>query len=307
MDMNTDKQNIQHSRHEDVSPVSTLLTDQNTSNNNNNTYPSVRESEDTAGSSPVGAAGLSVLLGQMVAYFSGRAHVDDLDVLSFSLHHLFCHVDYLYQTVLPELLGKANAPMPAGNQTITGDLLQRQRTWSQLRIIKHTINRMEPLCTLLSDATSCILDALDRTSITTPVVEDEMFSNVTAGDEQDWLQALNQERWEHALATLTESLSFWQQSYSQLAQFGQHFASAVSAVPALLQLDDVFNVLLDSTGAIFCDILPDFQAISVGDDDAVTTLLFDLMQQADQLLVQFDKTLEPLHDLIEHFSLIEHR
>src|SRR5947209_2180387 len=50
-----------------------------------------------------GMAGLAIVLGQLVAYFSGRADVDDLDVLSFSLHHLFCRVHFLYQEALPNL------------------------------------------------------------------------------------------------------------------------------------------------------------------------------------------------------------
>jgi hypothetical protein len=65
--------------------------------------------------------------------------------------------------------------------------------------------------------------------------------------------------------------------------------------------------MLDSAGAIFGDILPSFQALAAGDDDAVATLLFDLMHQADQLLAQYDAVLEPLHALIEQFALKSNR
>ena len=57
-----------------------------------------------------GAAGLAVIPGQLVAYFSGRANVDDMDVPGFSLHHLFCRIDMLYRAILPDVL---NGSTPA--------------------------------------------------------------------------------------------------------------------------------------------------------------------------------------------------
>src|SRR5579859_2047968 len=56
-----------------------------------------------------GAAGLAVILGQLVAYFSGRANIDDMDVLGFSLHHLFCRIDMLYRVILPDVLHGSTA------------------------------------------------------------------------------------------------------------------------------------------------------------------------------------------------------
>src|ERR1700730_15958035 len=163
---------------------------------------------------------------------------------------------------------------------------------------------MEPLCNLLSDATECILDALDMTSETihSPqhIPDDATVPwhvNAARDSEQDWVQSLNQERWEQALTAVTESLGQWQQSYNQLALFMDQFAH-VASTPPLIQLDEVFNILLDSAAGIFGAILPGFHAIAVGDDDAVATLLFDLMHQADQLLLQFDAALEPLQALI---------
>ena len=105
-------------------------------------------------------AGLSVILGQMAAYFRNRVNVDDLDVLNFSLHHLFCRIDYLYLTALPELLSSILA---VTEQALSDDLASRQNIWSKLRDIKHIINRLEPLCNLLVDATRCILEAFDST------------------------------------------------------------------------------------------------------------------------------------------------
>ncbi|HLQ30696.1 MAG TPA: hypothetical protein VK140_15795 [Ktedonobacteraceae bacterium] len=261
---------------------------------------------------------IAVILGQMVAYFNGRANVEDTDVLTFSLHHLFCRVDYLYRTALPELMSVTpSAPSASSTvaaQTLLEELLRHQHIWTKLRAIRHTLNRMEPLCTLLSDATECILDALDMTSETLHSSHDipddatVPWPVKSARDsEQDWVQSLNQERWEQALTAVTESLGQWQQSYNQLALIINHFALVASTFPSLIQLDEVFNILLDSAAAIFGDILPGFQAISVGDDDAVATLLFDLMHQADQLLLQFDAALEPLQALTEYFALKTNR
>src|SRR3989442_3460696 len=63
--------------------------------------------ERAEGHKLTGAAGLGIILGQLVAYFSDHADADDLDVLSFSLHHLFCHTDRLFQVAFPTLAGEA--------------------------------------------------------------------------------------------------------------------------------------------------------------------------------------------------------
>lgn len=102
--------------------------------------------------------------------------------------------------------------------------------------------------------------------------------------------------------TITEQLGCWQGSYNECTPFAGQFGNIIASIPALVHLDGAFNVLLDCAGAIFGDMLPSSQAISVSDDDAVVTLLFDLMQQSDQMLVQFDTMLEPLHALLEYFA-----
>ena len=300
MNTKTNKQKAAHTIATDIHAVNVLITEQHVVPNNASDIEA--SSQEGTDEYTAGVVGLSTILGQIVAYFSGRVHVDDMDVLSFSLHHLFCHSDYLYHTVLPELFNIASA-----DQSPVSELLQRQHLWSQLRTIKHSICRMEPLCNLLSDATSCILDAFDSTSVPTPVTGHARAVDKSKGDEQDWLQSMDQERWEQALTTLTASLRSWEHNYNQLPSFVQHFAGLVSTVPTISQLDEAFNILLDGAAAIFGDILPSFQALSADNDEAIATLLFDLMQQSDQLLTQFDKALEPLHTMIDHFSLIAHR
>jgi hypothetical protein len=242
--------------------------------------------------------------------------VDDLDVLNFSLHHLFCRIDYLYLTALPELLTSIPA---VSEQALGDDLAYRQNIWSNLRDIKRIINRLEPLCNLLVDAILCILEAFDSTEYTdhmeevpersSAATDENTLPRLTAmaqSEEQDWLP-VDQKHWELALAEITTCLNSWQESYSQLAQFVNYFAYVLPTIPALAELDQAFSILLDSAGTIFGEILP--ACTSAGravDAAAIATSLFDFMQQADQLLLQFDTTLEPLHALIEHFALMFH-
>jgi hypothetical protein len=250
-----------------------------------------------------GAAGLAVILGQLVAYFSGRANIDDMDVLGFSLHHLFCRIDMLYCVILPDVLHGSTAEEKPAH--IIEEYIQDQHLWTQLRAIKHTLERMEPLCHLLSDATESILDALDSTHGKHNARKHADVEPALHDDKQNWLETLNQERWDMALTAITESLGQWQESHSHLIPLTQltQLTDTSASNPTIAQFDTALTVVLDSAGAIFGDIMPGFQAIANEDDEAVATLLFDLMQQADQLLVQFDSIVEPLQILIEYFAL----
>lgn len=261
----------------------------------------VNEAEHPASERLIGVAGLAVLVGQISSYFNGRADGDDVDVLSFSLHHLFCRVDSLYRTALPDLLA---TDIEAGTeQPATGSILDNYQLWLKLRAIKGALNQIEPLCHLLNTATERMLDSLDITGITVAEGEATLPGLSMQGTDSAWLQSLNQERWDHSLSALTESLSLWQESYSQLIPFVEHFTQIVPRIPMLERLDETFSIILDCAGAIYGDIVPGFQAISANDDEAVCTLLFDLMQQSDQLQMQLDRLVAPLQSLIEHFAL----
>ena len=279
---------------------------------------SIKEcSQDTAASNGqqeideyrvAGTAALAVLLGQLVGYFSAQADVDDLDVLSFSLHHLFCRLDLLFRQALPSLMQATQSS--ENGQVPSNYLLARQHTWNHLHIINRTLDRMEPLCHLLSDATECILDAFDSSSSMIVASSSEQppasssSSEQQSANEQDWPPAIDQEHWQRALTIITESLMRWEACYQNNASFSTQFAH-VTAITAssLSQLDSAFATLLDSAGAIFGDILPSFRTVSLADDAAIAALLFDLMQQSDQLLVQFEITLEPINGLLQHFSI----
>ena len=72
---------------------------------------------------------------------------------------------------------------------------------------------------------------------------------------------------------------------------------------SLDRLDAVFATLLESARVIFGDILPAFRTIAANDHEGTATLLFDLIQQSDHLLLELDTTLESLGGLIEDFTL----
>ncbi len=247
----------------------------------------------------------SSIPGQFVAYFSERADVVDMDMLSFSLHHLFCRVDFLYRVAPAGLAEQGDrVGVPLIGTRPYDRLLHQHQVWNQLQAVRRTLHRIEPLCHLLSDATECILNALDLSSeITLPMSTLEKPLQQPSQDEQSWLHAIKQERWAHALASLNECLEDWQLHQHTLTPFFTHFANLVSAIPALERLEGAFDALLDSAGSIYSDILPGFQAISVGEDETAATLLFDLMQQSDQILSQLEIIEEPLDALLEHFTV----
>ena len=256
--------------------------------------PVASEQQTSGATRMVATGGLAIILGQLVAYFTNRAQIDDLDVLSFSLHHLFCRVDFLYTNALPALAGWTAA---AQERTVPPEA--RQHIWTQLQTINRTLDRMEPLCHLLSDSTECILESFDLTSEMIPLPHEEEESS----DEKGWLQITDPERWEQAFSAITQHLLSWQQSHTSLPAFTSQFARLHPTIPALSELDDAFATILDNAGAIFGDILPAFRALLSSDESMVAALLYDLMQQSDQLLVKFETTLEPMTALIKSYAL----
>ncbi len=253
-----------------------------------------------------GTAAIAIILERMLTYFAERACEEDINVFSFSLQHLFTHIDYLYRHDLPALLQSSLMKMAPALSPVD-DLLYQHTTWTKLRSIKQTLNRVEPLGHLLNDAAERMLDALDLSGDEEKSQKKLALQSASYADDQEWLRIHNQERWDLAVADLTESLHCWQEACSQNSLFKDYFVQVLPSIPALVLLDDVFAALLDCTGAIFGDILLNFQALSPGDDEVAATLLFDLMQQIDQSLLQIYRTLEPLHALTEHFALILHR
>jgi hypothetical protein len=259
---------------------------------------------------------LATILKQIETYFDKQAESHNLETLSFSLRHLFSRVDFLYRHALPGL------DKSAANQQgkCSRDTLLQQQTWLQLQAINRTLDRMAPLCHLLSDVIECLLDTLDNEELwLSPFQEEEtlLLKQVQAPAQHQTQPpdlrhaepprrpaSLEPEHWEQAVTALMDRLLLWQEQHHKLTSFPQQFASALFAESNLSELDSAFAVLLDSAGAIFGDILPNFRLVGPEDREEISALLFDLMQQSDQMLTQFEITLEPLTRLIRHFATV---
>lgn len=241
-----------------------------------------------------GAAGLAVTLNRLMSYFNGRSSVDDLDMLCFCLNHLFCRVDFLYCIALPALSDQLLLAQAGPSASSPDASLLSYQTWTQLRALQQLLQRIEPLCQLLIGATESMLDALDKSLRHTP-------PPIQA--EKEWLQTLNQARWDRAMAAINNSLHRWQNRAAQSNRFSESLASAASLATSIPLLEQALQVILVSALALFGEIVPGFQAVSAGDDEGVAMLLFDLMQQADQMRNACVTMLALLPPLIEENAL----
>jgi hypothetical protein len=278
--------------------------------------------------------GIAILLWQVLACFGNSTYTDDMDALSFSLHHLFHRVDFLYRDALPALEANTATTITVGLEqdlSLQDTLIRRQRIWRQLQAIDRALNRLEPICHLLSDAIEGIFDTLDAASdvFSFHVGIGSLADTPAAGFAQNKgrsydpvsryaipVEPIDDERWDSAFSTVHQSLKSWQQSYRACTPFTMQFSDLnvttgglavlekdhAQKVP-LDRLDAAFATLLDSACVIFGDILPAFRTSAANDYEGTATLLFDLIQQSDHLLVQLDATLEFLNGLIEDFIL----
>jgi hypothetical protein len=261
-------------------------------------------------------AELTIMLKQIEAYFTRPARGHDLEAISFSLRHLFSRVDFLYRQALPDLENwTTRAPLEKGRETFLN-----QQIWLHLQTINRTLDRMAPLCHLLSDVIECLLDTLDDEELWLRTFEEEetlllqQVQEPTKKLEAPQIPRLNKavaepapsdgENWERSVTMLMDRLLIWQEQHHKLPSFLQQFSQPTLAVASLNELDTAFAIMLDSAGAIFGDILPNFRLVGPADKEEISALLFDLMQQSDQMLVQFEVTLEPLTSLLRHFAAV---
>lgn len=257
---------------------------------------------------------LGVMLEHIESYFTRQARSHDLEAISFSLRHLFSRVDFLYRQALPDL-DSWTARAESGRETFL-----HQQIWLHLQAVNRTLDRMAPLCHLLSDVIECLLETLDNEDLWLRTFEEEdtlqlqqvhlpekrpqratQARQTEAQSEQDDEES---EVWERAVTTLMDRLLLWQEQHHKLVPFQQQFARPALSPQGLSELDAAFAFLLDSAGAIFGDILPNFRMVGPEDREEISALLFDLMQQSDQMLVQFEVTLGPLTGLLRHFAAV---
>lgn len=257
---------------------------------------------------------LNIMLTQIEAYFTRQARRHDLEAISFSLRHLFSRVDFLYRQALPDL-NKWSEREEKGRETFLC-----QQIWLHLQAVNRTLDRMAPLCHLLSDVIECLLETLDNEELWLRTFEEEdtlqlqqvhplvtaqkhsTKSKQTASRSEQ--SAVEPEIWERVVTTLMDRLLLWQEQHHKLSSFQQQFAQSAPGLDGLSDLDAAFAILLDSAGAIFGDILPNFRLVGPENHEEISALLFDLMQQSDQMLVQFEVTLVPLTGLLRHFAAL---
>ena len=250
-----------------------------------------------------GRAALAALLGHIVAYLSDRVDVNDLDIVSFSLHHLFCDFDALYRVLLPSFARSLAAETGEATDDHCGQL--QPRTWMQALAVRQVVRRMSPLCQLLSEAGESILSHLGYEREDGGNEEDRaseaVSSHGTSADDRlvdggarenglEPLYGTDSEGIEQALHDLAATLMRWRQQYSDLPSFRSLLYILFPTVPLPLQPDTPFTQLLAYACTLFGDILPAFHALAPGDEEAVIMLLLDLLQQLD-LLAMIGETL----------------
>jgi len=242
----------------------------------------VQQAEHTTVTTSVSAEdGLQLLLQHLPDYFRGRAERDDVETLVFCLHRLYNCIDTLYQHTLPTLTRLT---------TVTSSTFaHRHAVWEQLQAILLLLERIESHCHLLLSTTTSVLATLDTTE--------------SVALNADALTSVGTEQWQHAYEVLSSALHTWQEQQKAHLAFATTFAHTSNA--SLTHIDTSLVLLFDSANAIFGDIIPDIQLVAQGDDEVVATLLFDLMQQNDLLLIQINKLVEPLQQITKHYAAVE--
>ena len=232
---------------------------------------------------------LQLLLERFTEYFRGRAERDDSETLAFCLRQLYSCITTLLQQTLPSLT-RATVTQ---RQPVTSALARRHAVWVQLQAMLLLLERVESHSHLLLSTTTSVLGVLDTTEDAAPVL--------------NAASSVGTEAWQRAYEVLSASLRAWQGQQKTILCFHTTFVSVIDpAVVALLtQMDIALTMFFDCANAIFGDIIPDVQLVAQGDDEIVATLLFDLMQQNDLLLMQIGKLVEPLQQLIKHYVVTE--
>ncbi len=103
---------------------------------------------------------IAALIVQLCSSIDPRTRANDRDILCFCLHHLFLSIDTLSRVtycVFTEQVSSSDESPPAQ----TRGLVQQHAIWTHLREIKQVLERIEPLCQLLNDASSTMLSSLD--------------------------------------------------------------------------------------------------------------------------------------------------
>ncbi len=218
----------------------------------------------------------------------------DLDTLTFSLGHLFLHIDLLYTSVLPTLESDENMQKRHEPLALL-PLFHQYHLWSQLRLTLRTLERIEILCHLLNVTVMGIIQMLD---------EDTESQRGTVSSHQSSSNAANSDEnlWEEAALALEEQMLTWQQSYTVTPSLATSCADVVLPAHTLEDLDKAFQHILEGALALFGDILPDLRVMQQDNAETIAIRLLDLLQQNDDMLICIDRLIGPLDTLIKQYS-----
>lgn len=244
---------------------------------------------------------LATMLRRLEIHCEQRVFAADIQLFKVSLHHIFLSTSKLYQDILP----RVTTTIQSMHLPVRGseELKRKRKIWSNLLVGQRQLERLATLFQLLNSAINGMIDSLDATADTSHAREEQGISpgseRFQSPPESRWQPEI-QEQWRRAFAIVSTHIKSWKSYRGTLSAYAFHLQSMP---PGLDRLDSLFRELLESTCAIYGDILADFQAVLAEDDEMVMTLLLDMMQKADQAIFIIDALMEPLQALIAHHAL----
>ncbi|GER88573.1 hypothetical protein KDW_27350 [Dictyobacter vulcani] len=248
--------------------------------------------------------GLEIVLGRLQRCFASRIAATDIEVLEFSLRQLFEQAYLLFGQLLPELTLCTNPPL---DQT---DPAYFYRMNTLLQDIESLLERLLPLLQLQLISAGTVLEALDRSCSLYGAAqikkqlpqqgEDEERTVVLAAIEAALIPDSTYYQWMQALHVITGKLQNWQQQQESVS-FSALFADLPLLDPTLSSIDSTLPLMLECIQTIFSTILPEFHAVSRGDDETATIHLLNLMQYSDLLLNHVDSLRQALQVVSSHY------
>jgi hypothetical protein len=252
--------------------------------------------------------GLAMVLERMRRCFWDRMPHQHIEVLSLCLCNIFTNVDELYRVLLPELTTNLQANPILSEDPITEG---HYCIWNLLQDIESALEQLDPLANLLINTITAIIEALDRSCSIYGAARSKQRLLLDGEDEESTklLTAISTAQisdttcyyWMQAIRSLTDQLQHWQDCNQTRCSFAQEFALFASMLPTLGQLDSMLDLIVTTMQTIFGQLLPAFHTIARGDDETATTLLLDIMQKIDLILLTLNTQVEPLYILTREY------
>ena len=257
---------------------------------------------------------LQVLLDKFQDYFAGRSQVPDVPIVLFGLRHLFSSMHTLYTILLPEITREAIQIIPSHENTAKGGGENSENSayalWLLLQYGIELLLKIEPLCQLVQNALIAMLETLDATCSIRNLANlqdtDEMIQVAYSAKRHcTYIVSRDQDHWQWAITRVRKGITDWRKNtlerltrLRQEAAKSAHEENALAFLESIAVINRLGNACIESSGAIFGDILPDLHILVPGDDEAAAIVLLDLMQRLDQLVMQVGRIVQPLHAIL---------